>query len=93
MLTKSKLATATSSKFKDALQKRCDELRHYLNIVIEDNTSEDDDEEMKEEDVAPTMTAGETIAQRQRILLDQRFYKRIALFNQLCYTYFKDDFT
>jgi hypothetical protein len=60
---------SSTLKEREAIKKRADELRHYLNIYV----GQDQD-------------AGVQIS-------DQQFYKRIALFNKLCYKCFRDDFS
>lgn len=59
-----------SLQHREAVKKRADELRHYLNI------SEEGGEDQ----------------QKANQLADQKFYKRIALFNKICFKWFRDDF-
>ena len=56
-------------------------MRHYLNLVIPSpvDQSEEDDQ----------MDTG---ASSSLVQEDQRFYKRIAHFNKICYRFFKNDY-
>lgn len=58
-------------KDREAIKKRADELRHYLNVNEQGGQRDD---------------------QAAYQLADQKFYKRIALFNKICYKCFRDDF-
>ncbi len=55
---------------REAIKKRADELRHYLNVSDQGGQGD----------------------QRAYQLADQKFYKRIALFNKICFKCFRDDF-
>eukprot|EP00347_Sterkiella_histriomuscorum_P016262 403353867 len=61
----------------DAFQKRIDELKHYINYPIANN----EDETQQDEKVRSP--------EQQR---DQRFYKRLQTFSNLCFKYFGEDY-
>lgn len=82
MLTRCRLAIkeggAVIGEYKEALTKRCDELRHYLNVIV---TSSKKDPEDTQEQASPQVVA------------DQVFYKRISKFTGLCNQSFREDFS
>lgn len=84
-MTRCKYLIDQAGEYKEALQKRCDELRHYLNIIIEARDEEEEHQNDQE-------SQKQQWSNRTQILQDQRFYKKISQFNNICSRYFKSDY-
>ena len=77
ILIRSKLSYLYSDHlYSETFKKRCDELRHYINHFIEYGTDDNENEDKK----------------TQEQMKDQRFYKKVALFNKICYKFLKEDY-
>ncbi|CDW79687.1 dead helicases superfamily protein [Stylonychia lemnae] len=80
-----------NQQYKDALVKRCEELRHYINYLVAQEIDEDEKRENESNDENNDEVPITPKTPQQ--IRDLRFYKRLQLFTNICYKQFPEEFT